>query len=38
MSEAIEPVQAGSAGWLAERWREAWAAATPEAFGECCSV
>ncbi|MEA2470610.1 MAG: hypothetical protein QOE38_1609, partial [Thermoleophilaceae bacterium] len=38
VSEAIEPVQAGSAGWLAERWREAWAAATPEAFGECCSV
>jgi len=23
---------------LAERWREAWLAATPEAFGECCRV
>jgi steroid delta-isomerase-like uncharacterized protein len=37
-SEAIEPVQPGSASWLAARWREAWSAATPEAFGECCSV
>jgi steroid delta-isomerase-like uncharacterized protein len=23
---------------LAHRWREAWLAATPEAFGECCHV
>jgi steroid delta-isomerase-like uncharacterized protein len=23
---------------LAETWRAAWAAATPEAFGECCGV
>jgi steroid delta-isomerase-like uncharacterized protein len=23
---------------LAERWRAAWLAATPEAFGECCHV
>ena len=23
---------------LAERWRAAWLAATPEAFGECCCV
>jgi steroid delta-isomerase-like uncharacterized protein len=37
-SGAIEPVLPGSAGWLAERWRAAWVAGTPEAFGECCSV
>jgi steroid delta-isomerase-like uncharacterized protein len=23
---------------LAQRWREAWLAGTPEAFGDCCSV
>jgi steroid delta-isomerase-like uncharacterized protein len=34
----LEPIQPGSGAWLAERWREAWTEATPEAFGECCSV
>jgi steroid delta-isomerase-like uncharacterized protein len=34
----LEPAQPGSASWLAERWRSAWVEATPEAFGECCSV
>ena len=33
MSDLVER-QAG----LAERWRDAWLAATPEAFGECCGV
>ena len=35
---SLEPAPAGSASWLAERWREAWTLGTPEAFGECCSV
>ena len=30
-------VARGPAG-LAERWRAAWLAATPEAFGDCCRV
>lgn len=30
-------VQRGGGG-LAARWRSAWVAATPEAFGECCHV
>jgi steroid delta-isomerase-like uncharacterized protein len=38
VSEALEPVVPGSASWLGERWREAWADATPAAFGACCSV
>ena len=38
MNEEIEPLQPGSSTWLAERWRQAWLEATPEAFGECCSV
>jgi steroid delta-isomerase-like uncharacterized protein len=37
-SQLPEPAQPGSGIWLAERWREAWTAGTPEAFGECCSV
>jgi steroid delta-isomerase-like uncharacterized protein len=36
--EALEPLTPGSGAWLAERWRQAWLEATPEAFGECCSV
>jgi steroid delta-isomerase-like uncharacterized protein len=36
--EALEPLTPGSGAWLAERWRRAWVEATPEAFGECCSV
>jgi steroid delta-isomerase-like uncharacterized protein len=36
--EALEPLTPGSGAWLAERWRQAWVEATPEAFGECCSV
>ena len=32
-----ELVARGATG-LAERWRAAWLAATPEAFGECCRV
>jgi steroid delta-isomerase-like uncharacterized protein len=36
--EELEPLTPGSGAWLAERWREAWVEATPEAFGECCSV
>jgi steroid delta-isomerase-like uncharacterized protein len=35
---SLEPVPAGGAAWLGEHWREAWSAATPEAFGVCCSV
>jgi steroid delta-isomerase-like uncharacterized protein len=38
VNEEIEPLQPGSSTWLAERWRQAWLEATPEAFGECCSV
>jgi steroid delta-isomerase-like uncharacterized protein len=38
VTEEIEPLQPGSSTWLAERWRQAWLEATPEAFGECCSV
>jgi predicted ester cyclase len=38
VSEEIEPLQPGAGAWLAERWRQAWLEATPEAFGECCSV
>ena len=39
MSDAtLEPLTPGSGAWLADRWREAWIDATPEAFGECCSV
>jgi steroid delta-isomerase-like uncharacterized protein len=38
VTEEIEPLQPGSSTWLAERWRQAWLDATPEAFGECCSV
>jgi steroid delta-isomerase-like uncharacterized protein len=34
----LEPFAPGSGAWLADRWREAWVAGTPEAFGECCSV
>ena len=34
MSELV----ARGAGELAQRWRAAWLAATPEAFGECCHV
>jgi steroid delta-isomerase-like uncharacterized protein len=34
----LEPFAPGSGAWLADRWREAWIAGTPEAFGECCSV
>jgi steroid delta-isomerase-like uncharacterized protein len=34
----LESAPPGSGAWLADRWREAWVAATPEAFGECCSV
>jgi steroid delta-isomerase-like uncharacterized protein len=34
----LEIAQPGSASWLSERWRSAWEEATPEAFGECCSV
>ena len=36
--ESLEPAQPGSGIWLADRWRAAWTDATPEAFGECCSV
>jgi steroid delta-isomerase-like uncharacterized protein len=36
--EALEPLAPGSGAWLADRWRQAWLEATPEAFGECCSV
>jgi steroid delta-isomerase-like uncharacterized protein len=36
--EALEPLTPGSGAWLADRWRQAWAEASPEAFGECCSV
>ena len=32
-----ELVARGSSG-LAQRWRAAWLAATPEAFGDCCRV
>ncbi len=35
---SLESAQPGSGGWLADRWRAAWTDATPEAFGECCSV
>ena len=38
MSEEIEPLAPGSGAWLAQSWRQAWVDATPEAFGECCSV
>jgi steroid delta-isomerase-like uncharacterized protein len=34
VSELVERDTAG----LAERWRGAWLAATPEAFGDCCQV
>jgi steroid delta-isomerase-like uncharacterized protein len=34
VSEIVAP---GGAG-LGERWRAAWLAGTPEAFGECCHV
>ena len=36
--ESLEAAQPGSSVWLADRWRAAWTDATPEAFGECCSV
>ena len=38
MSEELEPLAPGSGAWLSDRWRQAWLDATPEAFGECCSV
>jgi steroid delta-isomerase-like uncharacterized protein len=38
VTEELKPLQPGSSAWLAERWRQAWLDATPEAFGECCSV
>ena len=34
----LEPAPPGSGSWLADRWRDAWTEATPEAFGACCSV
>jgi steroid delta-isomerase-like uncharacterized protein len=34
----LERAHPGTASWLAGRWRAAWEEATPEAFGECCSV
>ena len=34
MSEIVKRVPSG----LAEQWRAAWLAATPEAFGDCCRV
>jgi steroid delta-isomerase-like uncharacterized protein len=36
--DELEPLTPGSGAWLAERWRQAWVEATPEAFGECCAV
>jgi steroid delta-isomerase-like uncharacterized protein len=35
---SLEPALPGGGAWLADRWREAWTDATPEAFGACCSV
>jgi steroid delta-isomerase-like uncharacterized protein len=34
----VSELIAHGAGDLAERWRSAWVAATPEAFGDCCHV
>jgi steroid delta-isomerase-like uncharacterized protein len=34
----VSELVAAGAGGLAERWRAAWLAATPEAFGDCCHV
>jgi steroid delta-isomerase-like uncharacterized protein len=34
----VSELVAHGAGELAERWRDAWLAATPEAFGDCCHV
>ena len=34
----MSDIVAGGQGGLAVRWREAWLAATPEAFGELCHV
>jgi steroid delta-isomerase-like uncharacterized protein len=34
----VSELVARGAGGLAERWRAAWVAATPEAFGDCCHV
>ena len=38
MTEELEPLAPGTGAWLADRWRQAWVDATPEAFGECCCV
>jgi steroid delta-isomerase-like uncharacterized protein len=34
----VSELVARGAGELAQRWRAAWLAATPEAFGDCCHV